>query len=136
MGIPTKAEQEAYKTVRIRNVGSAYWRFWLSGDQQVVLYPGRTLFIKLSSNFRKQCQGFWAHAYLEVNPDGRVNTATFAGEQWMQSCLTGHTWVCDTGQVIGADIALGGAPGAQYPYPTHFSASVPFVPVGVQGRIH
>ncbi len=134
MGI--QANNDAYKTVRIRNVGPVYWRFWLSNNQQIVLYPGRTLFVKPTSDFWNRCQGFWAHAYLEVNQDGRVKESTFAGEQWVQSCSTGYTWVCDTGQVIGGDIALGGASYPQYPFPVHFSYSVPLLPIGIQAVIH
>lgn len=134
MGIQPR--NDAYKTIRIKNVGPAYWRFWLGPDnQQVVLYPGAAMFIKLSSNFWSKCQGFWAHAYLEVNVDGRVVESTFTGEQWNERCLTGYTWVCDTGQAIGGDIVLSGVPQPQYPVPVHFSYGVPLLPINIQGGI-
>ena len=134
MGV--QANNDAYKVVRIKNAGQAYWRFYLGpNNQQFVLYPGEVLFVKPSSKFWNKCQGFWAHAYLEVDRTGRVVESSFAGEQWNQSCITGYTWVCDTGQVIGGDISLGGIPQSRYPFPTHFSYSVPFLPIGIQGSI-
>lgn len=133
MGI--KANDDSYKTTRIKNVGSAYWRFWLRNDQQIVLYPSRTLFVKPSGDFWNRCQGFWVHAYLEVNPDGRVKESTFAGEQWVETCITGRKWVCDTGEVIGADVILGNAPQSYRSFPTRFSYSVPLLPIGIQGAI-
>jgi len=130
------ANNNTYKTVRIKNAGPAYWRFWLGpNNQQVVLYPGAAIFVKSSSNFWNKCQGFWVHAYLEVDRTGRVVKSSFIGEQWVQSCVTGYTWVCDTGQVIGGDIVMSGVPQSQYPFPTRFSYSVPLLPVGMQGSI-
>jgi|GEM_PF-5080169 len=131
-----RANNDTYKTVRIKNVGPAYWRFWLGPDnQQIVLYPGAAMYVKLSSNFWSKCQGFWAHAYLEVSSDGRVVESSFAGEQWNQSCITGYTWVCDTGQTVGGDIVLSGVPQPQYPFPVHFSYGIPLLPIGIQGAI-
>ena len=134
MGV--QANNDAYKVVRIKNAGQAYWRFYLGpNNQQFVLYPGEVLFVKPSSKFWNKRQGLWAHAYLEVQTDGRVMESTFAGEQWFQTEITGNTWICDTGQVIGGEIILGGIPQSTYSFPTHFSYSVPFLPIGIQGSI-
>ncbi len=130
------ANNDSYKVTRMRNLGPAYKQFWLGNGQQVVLYPGTAIFLKPTNDFWNRCQGFWVHSYMEVNESGRVKTTTFVGEEWVQICLNGYTWVCDTGQVIGGDITLGGIPQSQYPFPTHFSYSVPLLPIGIQAVIH
>ncbi|MFH1346661.1 MAG: hypothetical protein ABIH10_00215 [Spirochaetota bacterium] len=127
--------RQDYKIVRIKNIGPAYKQFWLGNGQQVVLYPGTAIFLKPTNDFWNRCQGFWVHSYLEVDESGRVKTTTFTGEEWVHVCITGYTWVCNTGQVIGGDITLGGIPQSRFPFPTHFSYSVPFIPVSIQGKI-
>ncbi len=130
MGIQT--DRDSYRLIRIKNASQAYWRFWLGANrQEFILFPGRVLFVKMPNNFWGKCQGFWSHAYMEVNNNGTVDISTFAGEQWSQVCITGNKWICETGEVIGGDIVFGGIPQSNYHYPTHFSVSVPFVPVGL-----
>ncbi|MFA5099130.1 MAG: hypothetical protein WC461_02905 [Candidatus Paceibacterota bacterium] len=126
---------DSYKVVRVKNVGPGYKQFWLGNGQQIVLYPGTQIFLKPTNDLWNKCQGFWIHTYLQVDETGRVKSTTFTGEEWAQVCITGYTWVCDTGQVVGADIVLGGIPQSYYPFPTHFSVAVPFFPISIQGGI-
>lgn len=131
MGI--QPDRDSYRLVRIKNSSPAYWRFWLGANrQEFVLFPGRVLFAKMPNNFWGKCQGFWAHAYMEVNDNGTVDTSTFAGEQYSHVCITGYRWVCETGEVIGGDIVFGGIPQSNYNYPTQFSYSTPLVPFGLR----
>ncbi len=125
---------DSYKIVKITNIGSVFWRFWVDG-QQVVIYPGRFVFVKHGSNFWKMYQKFWVHAYLEVFPDGRVNPSTFAGERLVDYQLNGKKWVCSTGQTIGAEIVLGDPPGANYPGPTKFNGHIPIIMIPFTGTL-